>query len=97
VKDVAYFVKRVAEPVEMQNFPVGRLFDEDGFSTAMLIATGDIVVKGELSGGCHSFCLCRLSNSNVLPFPLPLIFQEIEIDLVQAFIDGVGNDGFWLL
>lgn len=32
----------------MQDFPIGGLFDEDGLSTAMLIAAGDVVVEGEL-------------------------------------------------
>lgn len=81
----------------MQDFPISGLFDEDGLSTAMLVAAGDIVVEGELCWRGHALGLSGLSDCDVLPFAFALIFQKIEVDLIEAFIDGMGNDGLGLL
>jgi hypothetical protein len=48
MKNVAYLIQRVAKTVQVQNLSISGLFDEDGLSTAMLVAAGDIVVEGEL-------------------------------------------------
>lgn len=48
MKDVAYLIQGIAKTIQVQDLPISGLFDEDGLSTAMLVAAGDIVVEGEL-------------------------------------------------
>ena len=74
MKDVAYLIQGIAKTIQVQDLPISGLFDEDGLSTAMLVAAGDIVVEGELCWRSHSLSLSRLSYSNVLPFAFSLIF-----------------------
>lgn len=78
MEDVAYLIERVAaQVIQVQHFPIGCFLDKDGLSAAVLVAAGDVVVKGELGGGRDSLGLGGLLDRDVLPFIFALIFQEI--------------------
>lgn len=81
----------------MQDFPVCRLLDEDCLSILVLVAAVDIVIERKLCGRRGFLCLCRLFYGYMLPLLFPLIFQQVEVHLVQPLVDGMRNDGFGLL
>lgn len=98
MEDIANLVEGLAvEAVEVQHFPVRGLFDEDGLPVLVLVAAVYVVIEGELCGRSGFLCLSGLLYSYVLPLLLPLILEQIKVDLVQSLVDGMRNDGFWLL
>lgn len=98
MEDIADFVEGLAvKAIQMEHFPIGRLFNEDGLSVLVLIAAVDIVIEGELSRRRSFLGLSGLFYGYMLPLLFPLIFEQVEVHFVQSFVDGMRDDGFWLL